>query len=158
MKIFFLGLAVFAISLSSIAQNVFTPELLWKLKRLSGGTISPDGTKVLYSLRTFDMDANKGNTDLFLIDLKTASQSQITNTPFSEMEAQWGRNNMVWFMTAETGGIQIYKMDVTGANKTMVSSFSSDVEISGSIHRRFWSGPSGLGSRWQVEAVEISRI
>jgi single-strand DNA-binding protein len=32
------------------------------------------------------------------------------------------------------------------------------VEITGSIHRRFWSGPSGLASRWQVEAVEISRI
>jgi len=32
------------------------------------------------------------------------------------------------------------------------------VEISGSIHRRFWSGPGGLSSRWQVEAVEISRI
>jgi len=32
------------------------------------------------------------------------------------------------------------------------------VEISGSIHRRFWSGPSGLASHWQVEAVEISRI
>jgi len=32
------------------------------------------------------------------------------------------------------------------------------VEISGSIHRRFWSGRSGLASRWQVEAVEISRI
>ena len=32
------------------------------------------------------------------------------------------------------------------------------VEISGSIHRRFWSGPGGLASRWQVEAVEISRI
>ena len=32
------------------------------------------------------------------------------------------------------------------------------VEISGSIHRRFWSSPKGLASRWQVEAVEISRI
>ncbi len=32
------------------------------------------------------------------------------------------------------------------------------VEISGSIHRRFWSRPAGLSSRWQVEAVEISRI
>ena len=32
------------------------------------------------------------------------------------------------------------------------------VEISGSIHRRFWSWPGGLASRWQVEAVEISRI
>lgn len=32
------------------------------------------------------------------------------------------------------------------------------VEISGAIHRRFWRGATGLASRWQVEAVEISRI
>ena len=32
------------------------------------------------------------------------------------------------------------------------------VEISGSIHRRFWQAPTGLASRWQVEAAEISRI
>ena len=32
------------------------------------------------------------------------------------------------------------------------------VEISGSIHRRFWSGPTGVSSRWQVEAAEIARI
>ncbi|MEY4347316.1 MAG: hypothetical protein RJA68_819 [Actinomycetota bacterium] len=32
------------------------------------------------------------------------------------------------------------------------------VEVSGAIHRRFWTGAGGLASRWQVEAVEISRI
>jgi single-strand DNA-binding protein len=32
------------------------------------------------------------------------------------------------------------------------------VEIIGSIHRRFWSSPTGLANRWQVEALEISRI
>ena len=32
------------------------------------------------------------------------------------------------------------------------------IEISGGVHRRFWRGSSGLASRWQVEAVEISRI
>ena len=32
------------------------------------------------------------------------------------------------------------------------------IEISGAIHRRFWRGAGGLASRWQVEAVEISRI
>lgn len=32
------------------------------------------------------------------------------------------------------------------------------IEISGAIHRRFWKAPTGLASRWQVEAVEISRI
>ena len=32
------------------------------------------------------------------------------------------------------------------------------VEVSGSIRRRFWQGPTGLASRWQVEADEITRI
>ena len=32
------------------------------------------------------------------------------------------------------------------------------IEISGGVHRRFWKGAGGIASRWQVEAVEISRI
>ncbi len=32
------------------------------------------------------------------------------------------------------------------------------VEITGSIHRRFWSSPTGVASRWQVEAAEIARL
>ncbi len=32
------------------------------------------------------------------------------------------------------------------------------VEVSGSIRRRFWQSPSGLASRWQIEAEGISRI
>ena len=32
------------------------------------------------------------------------------------------------------------------------------VEISGSIHRRFWQSPTGVASRWQIEATEIVRL
>ena len=32
------------------------------------------------------------------------------------------------------------------------------IEISGSVHRRFWQAPTGLASRWQVEAFEICRL
>ena len=32
------------------------------------------------------------------------------------------------------------------------------IEVSGSVHRRFWKAPAGLASRWQVEAMEIARI
>jgi single-strand DNA-binding protein len=32
------------------------------------------------------------------------------------------------------------------------------IELSGSIHRRFWQGPSGVASRWQIEACEITRL
>ena len=32
------------------------------------------------------------------------------------------------------------------------------VEVSGSIHRRFWQSPAGVASRWQIEAAEILRL
>ena len=32
------------------------------------------------------------------------------------------------------------------------------IEVSGSIHRRFWQSPGGVASRWQVAAAEILRL
>ena len=32
------------------------------------------------------------------------------------------------------------------------------IEVSGSIHRRFWQSPSGVASRWQIKAAEIVRL
>ena len=32
------------------------------------------------------------------------------------------------------------------------------VEVNGSVRRRFWQAPTGLASRWQVEAHQISRF
>jgi len=43
--------------------------------------------------------------------------------------------------------------------KTALSWKSDEwIEISGSVHRRFWQSPAGLASRWQIEAAEISRL
>ncbi len=32
------------------------------------------------------------------------------------------------------------------------------VEIHGAVRRRFWQAPSGLASRWQVEASTVARL
>jgi single-strand DNA-binding protein len=32
------------------------------------------------------------------------------------------------------------------------------VEVAGSIRRRFWQGPAGLASRWQIEGEGITRL
>jgi single-strand DNA-binding protein len=48
----------------------------------------------------------------------------------------------------------------SGKTRKTALSLKSDewVEVSGSIHRRFWQSPAGLASRWQIEAAEISRL
>ena len=32
------------------------------------------------------------------------------------------------------------------------------IEVNGAVRRRFWQAPTGLASRWQVEAHQISRF
>ncbi len=32
------------------------------------------------------------------------------------------------------------------------------VEVSGAVRRRFWQGPAGLASRWQIESESITRL
>lgn len=112
------------------AQQVLSPEILWQLKRLSGGKVSPDGKKVLYEIRQFSIEKNNGNTDLYIYDLKKNSSTQITSTPFSEMEATWGMNNTIWFLSNEKNGVQLWRMDENGASKTQVSNIT-EIEIEG---------------------------
>lgn len=128
-KIFFVCFFLGAFVLQ--AQQRFTPELLWKLNRISGGTYSPDGKYVLYSQRSFQMEKNKGNTDLFVLEISTQKITQITNTLFSEMDAQWGVNNTIWFLSNEMNGVQLWKMNVDGKGKTMQTHFSAEANIEG---------------------------
>lgn len=32
------------------------------------------------------------------------------------------------------------------------------IEVAGSVRRRFWQGPAGLASRWQIEGESITRL
>lgn len=103
------------------SQNTLTPELLWKLKRLNGGKVSPDGKKILFELREFDLAANKGNTDLFVFDIASNTYQQITNTATSEMEATWGKGNKIWFLQTANDGLHLFQMNADGSSIAQVT-------------------------------------
>jgi dipeptidyl aminopeptidase/acylaminoacyl peptidase len=132
MKLYSFILSAFVVLYSTfaISQQVLTPELLWKLKRVSGGKLSPDGSKLLYEIRQFDSEKNTGNTDLFIYDLKQNKTIQLTDTPFSEMDAQWGKNNTVWYLSAEKNGIQLWKMMIDKGAKKQISNIT-EIELEG---------------------------
>ena len=118
------------LSFLTMAQNVLTPELMWQLKRVSGGSISSDGRYVLFDMKEYEMATNKGNNEIFVYDIKRDKVRKLTTTPFSEMEAQWGKDNAIWYMSKETDGLQIWKMNLEGEEKMKMSSFV-DVELEG---------------------------
>ena len=132
------------------AQEFLTPELLWKFKRISGGTVSPDGKHLLFSQRTYNLEQNKGNSDLYVIDLKTGKSRPLTETPFSEMEAQWASDGSVWYMSTETEGLQIWKMNADGTGKKQCSHFK-ELELEG-----FKIAPD-LKTVVTIEAVKVRK-
>ena len=61
------------------------------LKRVSDPQVSPDGRQVVFVLRETDMEANRGRTHLWLLDLdaKDATPRQITRDPAGESNPRW---------------------------------------------------------------------
>ena len=69
---------LFLVFIRTSAQDLMTPELLWKLGRLSLETVSPDGNTAIYGVTHYDVQANKGTRQLYFLDLKTGTSSPIT--------------------------------------------------------------------------------
>ena len=77
-KLTFLTLTL--ISLNGMAQNVMTPELLWKLGRVSALGISNDGKNVVYKVSTPSVEENKSNAKFYMIPINGGNAKEIPDT------------------------------------------------------------------------------
>jgi dipeptidyl aminopeptidase/acylaminoacyl peptidase len=83
----FLFLATLLLSFSAFGQNNLpagkagmTPELLWKLGRVSGLGISSDGKYVLYSVSTPNAAENKSSRKTFAVPVNGGNPIPVSNT------------------------------------------------------------------------------
>ena len=60
-------------------KELLTPELLWKLGRVSGLGLSKDGKYVLYSVSTPDVEANKSSRATYRVPVTGGSPEKVTN-------------------------------------------------------------------------------
>jgi len=80
-SLFLLTLPLFIFSQTNQSTNptVMTPELLWKLGRVSGLGISKDGKYILYSVSTPDVDSNKSKRKSYMIPVTGGTAMEINN-------------------------------------------------------------------------------
>ena len=67
------------LSVATFAQNRMTPELLWKLGRVSGLGISKDGKYVLYSVSTPNAAENKSSRKSYAIPVNGGEPMLVSN-------------------------------------------------------------------------------
>lgn len=74
----------FSFAFFSQAQDRLTPEKLWELGRVSLDDISPDGQTLLYGVTYYELAANKGNRDLYILPVAGGNARKITAFEGSE--------------------------------------------------------------------------
>ena len=67
-------------SLNAMPQNVMTPELLWKLGRVTPLGISKDGKNVVYKVSTPSIEENKSNSKFYTVPVNGGNSTEVKDT------------------------------------------------------------------------------
>ena len=131
----FMVAAVFAAS-SFAAPTVFadtrgfTVEDMVKMERVGGPILSPDGSKVIYTVRSTDMDKNRGHTEIWMLDLHGThvQPRQLTNAAASSSDPAWSPNgDAIYFLTSRSGSDQVWRLPLNGGEAERVTDLPLDV-------------------------------
>ena len=68
------------ISLNAVAQNVMTPELLWKLGRITPLGISKDEQNIVYKVATPSIEENKSNSKFYILPINGGNPTEVKDT------------------------------------------------------------------------------
>jgi len=138
-----------ALTAEEIAAGRLTPEVLWKMSRVGGSSLSPDGTTLLYQQTDYNMSENRGVTTIWVENLATRQTTQLTDTSSNNVSPQWSADGKtIYFLSNRSGKMQVWKMNVTGGNATQLSALDSDVE---------GFGVSADGCRmWWIQSVQTA--
>lgn len=104
------------------AQKILTPEDLWKLGMVSDPQPSPDGKSILFSVKYTNLDENKGNADLYTIELDGQNLKKLTQTPGSENNARWRPDGKkIGYLLVDNGSMQLFEMNPDGTGSAKIS-------------------------------------
>ncbi|WP_346316889.1 S9 family peptidase [Chitinophaga sp. YIM B06452] len=112
----------------SMAQQKMTPELLWQLGRVSGETVTDDGT-VIFGVSRYNLQENKSERNLWDIPAGGGAAKQLTTSPGGESVVKLLPNGRIVYSYKG----QLWEMDKDGANavqRTEVEGGMQNVRIS----------------------------
>ncbi|NTV03525.1 S9 family peptidase, partial [bacterium] len=107
----------------------FSVHDMLAMQRLSDPRVSPDGTQVLFTLRTTDLEANRGRTDLWLVALDGKTEPlRLTADPAADFNGRWLPDGRIAFLSTRSESSQIWTIDPRGGEAVQVTRLPLDVE------------------------------
>ena len=126
----FIGMLLIAASAAAMAAPAsnFTPDDLVRLQRIADPQVSPEGQRVAFVLRETDIAANRGRTQLWLVDLAGGTPRQLTRDLSGASAPRWSPDGQsLFFLSARSGSTQVWRLALGGGEAQQVTDLPLDV-------------------------------
>jgi dipeptidyl aminopeptidase/acylaminoacyl peptidase len=105
-----------------IKNGLLTPEVLWSFGRIANVEVSPDKSRVLYTVTYFSIPENKSNTDIFSMNIDGSDKYRLTKSAFNEHAAKWMKDGeYIIYLSNKKGSSQVWKMKSDGTDDKMIT-------------------------------------
>ena len=111
-----------ALTAEEIAAGRLTPEIMWKMGRAGGSSLSPDGRTLLYQQTDYSISENRGVTTLWTLDMESKRTTRLTDTSSNNLSAQWNADgSAIYFLSDRSGTMQVWRMNASGGDATRIT-------------------------------------
>ena len=111
-----------------VVDGKFTPELVEAFGRVAEPQVSPDKKKILYCVEFISLKADKGNKELWVMDIDGANPTQITKTAEPEFNAVWINGGAkIAFISTVDGKTQLFTMNADGTDRKQISQVENGI-------------------------------
>ncbi|MFO7866920.1 MAG: S9 family peptidase [Candidatus Aminicenantes bacterium] len=126
--LFFLCLIALASSgLLGEDTHPFSVHDMLAMERISDPQVSPDGKSVVFTLRTTDMENNRGRTNLWLLDMDSRQTRLLTTHQESDFNPRWSPDSRyVWFLSTRSGSSQVWRIRAEGGEARQMTDLPLD--------------------------------
>ena len=112
----------------TIENGLMTPEVLHSFGKIGAVQVSPNNKEFLYHVTYVDIDANKGNTEIFKMNVDGTEKTQLTFTNQGESGAQWiDGGNKIAFLRSHEGARQLWVMNADGSDAKCISNVEGGI-------------------------------
>ncbi|QGZ42220.1 dipeptidyl aminopeptidase/acylaminoacyl peptidase [Pseudoduganella flava] len=125
------GVALATATSAFAAPRGLTIEDLASMDRVASPVLSPDGTRVVYTVRSTNMEKNRGITQLWMIDLRAAKPApqQLTSHDSSSFDPEWSASgDAIYFLSGRSGSSQVWRLPIGGGEAVKVTNLPLDVD------------------------------
>ena len=121
-------IAIISLAFGANSQSTLTPENLWKINRVYGEQVSPDGKSMIFAQKSYTLEEDKGISHLMKMPAVGGDAKMLTDGKTSVYEAQWRPDGKkIGYLSSESGSMQLWEMNPDGSGAKQMSDLEGGI-------------------------------